>query len=407
MKQTLTALALIAILSACDTREVYEITVSNPAGEDRTDEVIALNRDSIAANLPDYTMEKLLALSHGEEKLPFQLDDLDGDGEWDEMVFMTDLAAGENKKFQLEITEDTSRINPVVHTNVRFAKIVEKNNIYEEMVEAERLQGTETKITSQQFQFEGPGWENDKVAFRNYFDERNGIDIFGKTTDQMVLDKVGIDENYHEMQDWGMDILKVGNSLGAGALAIAYQDSLIRVTAPDKARFKSVAEGPYRSIFDFTFDEIALNEASVSLTHRIKIVAGQYGYQSEVIIENKPPEAQLVTGIVNLQSDTSYLMEENQVAILYTHDRQSYNEEQLGMAIMTPKSNYNAHFETPEQGAGIVSTYAMEFAPADEITFHFLAGWEVSDEQFATKEGFEDYLSSQAEKLANPVEISY
>ncbi|MBK7700210.1 MAG: DUF4861 family protein [Saprospiraceae bacterium] len=45
----------------------------------------------------------------------------------------------------------------------------------------------------------------------------------------MVLNSVGIHENYHEMQDWGMDILKVGNSLGAGAIGLIIGDSLFRI----------------------------------------------------------------------------------------------------------------------------------------------------------------------------------
>ena len=52
----------------------------------------------------------------------------------------------------------------------------------------------------------------------------------------MVLDEVGTDtaKNYHQLSDWGMDILKVGTSLGAGALALQLQtndgkDSLVRL----------------------------------------------------------------------------------------------------------------------------------------------------------------------------------
>jgi hypothetical protein len=38
----------------------------------------------------------------------------------------------------------------------------------------------------------------------------------------MVLDEVGADtsKNYHQQADWGMDVLKVGASLGAGSLAL-------------------------------------------------------------------------------------------------------------------------------------------------------------------------------------------
>ena len=68
--------------------------------------------------------------------------------------------------------------------------------------------------------YEGPGWESDKVAYRIYLDGRNALDIFGKKTSDLVLSKVGRGDDYHAMADWGMDILKVGNSLGAGGFGV-------------------------------------------------------------------------------------------------------------------------------------------------------------------------------------------
>ncbi|WP_409432034.1 DUF4861 family protein [Litorimonas sp. RW-G-Af-16] len=68
--------------------------------------------------------------------------------------------------------------------------------------------------------YEGPGWESDKVGYRIYLDGRNALDIFGKRTAPIVLSTVGRGDDYHAMADWGMDILKVGNSLGAGGFGV-------------------------------------------------------------------------------------------------------------------------------------------------------------------------------------------
>ena len=67
--------------------------------------------------------------------------------------------------------------------------------------------------------YEGPGWENQQVAYRIYLDWRNAIDIFGKKVSNMVLKDVGTDnyDSYHEDAPWGQDILKVGNALGIGS----------------------------------------------------------------------------------------------------------------------------------------------------------------------------------------------
>ena len=68
--------------------------------------------------------------------------------------------------------------------------------------------------------YEGPGWESNKVGYRLYLDWRNGIDIFGKQTDEIILPDVGQDgfDSYHEVSDWGVDVLKVGKGLGIGSI---------------------------------------------------------------------------------------------------------------------------------------------------------------------------------------------
>jgi hypothetical protein len=81
--------------------------------------------------------------------------------------------------------------------------------------------------------YEGPGWESDKVGYRVYLDGRNAIDIFGKKTETLVLSGVGRGEDYHSMADWGMDILKVGNSLGAGGFGI-FKNQKVQQIGPAK-----------------------------------------------------------------------------------------------------------------------------------------------------------------------------
>ena len=112
-------------------------------------------------------------------------------------------------------------------------------------------------VTEAAFQMEGVAWENDRVGFRNYMDERNGMDIFGKTTADMVLEEVGIAgaPSYHEPGAWGMDVLKVGTSLGAGAIAYMFEDSLYRVGDSGAGSYHVVFQGPLRSRFRLDYEK--------------------------------------------------------------------------------------------------------------------------------------------------------
>ncbi|MDE2181923.1 MAG: DUF4861 family protein [Alphaproteobacteria bacterium] len=70
------------------------------------------------------------------------------------------------------------------------------------------------------FPIEGAGWESDRIGYRVDLDKRNAVDIYGKKRPAAVLHRIGQGNgSYHEEVAWGMDIWRVGDSLGAGASA--------------------------------------------------------------------------------------------------------------------------------------------------------------------------------------------
>lgn len=383
------------------------LVIENQLDIERADELVVLTRDEIESRLGETGDSLIVLVYENETPIPSQLDDLDNDGKWDELAFVYSFAPAQEVELTIATAPLSEQPQFPQRTNVRFGKVVAMGERYEEIDSAVRIKGSLTDTTQKYFQFEGPGWENDKVGFRNYFDERNGMDIWGKTTPDMVLDKVGINDNYHELDSWGMDILKVANSLGAGALAIQYNDSLYRVTAPEGGSYELIAEGPVRSIFNLNFEKVELNGAAVEIQHQISIIAGEYGYRNSISVNNASDGLLLVSGIVNLQTDTAYNVDTDKTNILYTHARQSYNNEMLGMGIVVDKDRFRESFATPEEGEGITQTYAVSFADEKDVDYIFYAGWELSDSSFVHREAFEEYLVNRANRFTNPVVISF
>jgi hypothetical protein len=265
---------------------------------------------------------------------------------------------------------------------------------------------------------EGPTWENDKVGFRLYFDVRNGKDIWGKTTTRMVLDEVGFDtaNNYHKQAEWGMDILKVGKSLGAGSLALSVplnngRDTLVRLGGMNmgKVNYEKIADGPVRAIFRLHYPEWkALDESRpVSLSEEISICGGQYFYESKVTVKDAPVNSELVTGIVNLHSKQSYQLDTADCKILYTYDTQTENNDKLGMGIIMKKEFFNAFGTTANEGTDIQNTYtiAATIHKDKPVTFRFYAGWEKSSDQFNSETAFREFLDKQAVFVKYPVII--
>jgi hypothetical protein len=333
------------------------------------------------------------------EELPSQCDDLDGDGQWDEFAFLIDLEAQEQKTVYFDAIPASEIPSYPKRTNVRFGY---KEKPFKEVEEAKRLETTQSEVISEVFQMEGPAWENDRVGFRNYYDARNGLDIFGKQTPGMALDSAGIrGQNYHELDDWGMDILKVGNSLGAGAIGIRFDGKVFRVGECEKGTYRFVTEGPVRAVLELGYHGMEVNDRDYDITHRISIFAGDHFYRSQVFVEGLQGDEDLVTGIVNKEQKKAFEMKRHGQKIVASYGNQGMMGEKLGMALLVPESRFEETWRSPNEGDGIVETHmlALSLQSGEPAEYAFFSGWEYQDEGFRSKKYFEQQLARASAKL--------
>ena len=337
-----------------------------------------------------------------ESNVNYQLEDMDDDGKNDQLFLIDDFAPEQQKSYVIVVLpEMEADFNPggTKRTNIHFATVHNPTAIINS---AQRLTNEDT-LVSTYYQMEGPAWENDKVAFRNYFDQRNGIDIFGKRTSKMTLQNVGLPGgNYHELADWGMDILKVGSSLGAGAIAIEKKDELYRVTGAPSS-YQLILEGSLRSMFLLSFDRIEVGGDFLGVRHLITICAGKQYYESHVDLKGLMGSEKLAAGIVNLHSDTLYEVG----SAVYTFDKQAEDGAHLGMGLYCPTDYFIEKGQTPNEGEGITSSYFMKMAIDKENgnDFYFITGWETQDQNFKERTFFEQKLKEIAEELGSPIEL--
>jgi len=414
MKTFLTGFIALLLLGCNLSKNDDEITIVNSIDINRVDHAVSISREKLSTLISSVKNDMFPLLKDMDGKvIPSQIDDLDKDGKWDELFFLIDLKASETKVLNVLFVDRKDVPDFKVRSNVRFADMTQE---HVELDGADRLKSSKSSNSQKYFTMEGPAWENDKVAFRNYYDARNGFDIFGKKTTEMVLDKVGLTpHSYHEIADWGMDILKVGNSLGAGAIAIKKDGKFYRFVDAEtnEAMFESgevdiIADGPLRSIIKMKVNGWEVDGNKYNLIHEISIWGGVQFYKSKVTVSGLKGGESLVTGIVNIDSDSLIFFEpNNKFVCLATHDNQAYDGEKLGMAILLHKSNFIAHIEAPEEGVGIVKTYMVELKLENEkpVKFCYYSGWELQNENFMNADYFIDLIKSDAQKFADKVVV--
>lgn len=421
MKKIFFNLIIVFTLFAC--KKEAGFTLENPLNVARTDEAIILSRAQVEQKLElKEAMLPLFKTGDGQV-IPSQVDDLDGDGIWDEVVLLLDFSASETIKVNAELILADEYPQFEIRTNLSL-KIKQEDGSYKEFDNYRALpcsDGFEVIAMA-----ESVSWENDKIAFRNYFDCRNVKDLFGKLLPGMILDKIGTPEmgSYHNLSDWGMDVLHCGSSLGSGGLAILKNDSLFRLGSTEVYEYQKIVEGPVRSIFELRYSGWNVNGEMMEAVERITIYPGKYWFESDVSINGCAEGDQIVTGIV-----TSHLKREpfefkaGNFQCIGTHDIQSLNKDELGMAVLVPLTEagkiarttdinfFKLGYETVvEKGfSNIISeTYYIGQKCKSNIPakHYFFSVWGLDKEQWKTEEGFRKYITEESEKLSTPMVVN-
>jgi hypothetical protein len=397
--------------------QTSSIVISNTTAIERQDELVVLKREDIQKKLP---LVKFINATIDGRKLVVQHDDLNGDGKWDEAVFLYSFKP--NEKAEVELTsinvEETKGAVQRAHVRLRKKSADDTfgSSIKEETMPLKNPATDFLRQALPPYLTEGPAWENDKVAFRLYFDVRNAKDIFGKKTSKMMMDTVGVNPKviYHDLADWGMDILHVVKSLGAGGLALSVpqlngNDTLMRVGGQNikQTVYEQIADGPVRATFKITYDwEVA--GKPVQIIEQTSIWGGQYFYESKVTVKGAPAGTKLVSGMGAFYHCLSQSYQENSANIILTHGRQSENKDYLGMAIVAPSATVAYTGATPNEASEILNTYisAQNIQSNKPCIFRYYVGWEKTDTRFAFLDYFRSMVSQEAMKLSVPVKIN-
>ena len=376
------------------------LEVSNPSAFARPDTLVRLSFEQLGVTGGP------LQVWEGNTARPTQLLDDDGDGRPDGLAFLADLGAAATHSYVVDrragsaISQWAQRVHAEVSSK-------EGGNWQEKKYVGGTFRSVrhvtmppQASDHNEYLRYEGPGIESDQVGYRVYLDWRNGFDVFGKKTSAMVLPNVGLDgyESYHQMADWGADILKVGESLGMGGFG--YWDGKKTVLVSDVSERSTTikSDGPIQASFDLDFKGWKTGAATVDLHATLSMQAGSP--MVDVTLRTSAPLDNLAVGLVT-HPEAEVMVGDLDVtgeawSYLATFGRQTLFEgvegDQLGMVVLFRK------MDLVEQTRDASSQVLVLRPRGKELSYAFGALWSGQKGGVQNREELKAFLAAEVER---------
>ena len=370
-----------------ETEQPPVLRVSNPLAQPANPALVEIAIDP--AGPLAALVGRELSLVSGQQQLATQWVDRDADGQPDHLIAVADIAAGQALDFSLR--QQAVAVDKKVQTDFWQRGLDAQDPDKLTRLTEAQVPASHT-IGDKLYKYEGVGWESDKVAYRLYLDSRNVIDIFGKRTAQLVLQDVGVGHSYHELQDWGMDVLKVGPSLGMGGIGALVDGAVQRVETVDSLSYREVANGPLEAVAEIAQTGWQVGDAVVDISTRYRIHQGSRLTYVNARLSDATP--QLVTGIVK-HPGTELLQSQGQGewSYLATFGEQSLVPDNLGMAVFYRNNSLDRLMEDAHSHVVVFK------AGADRVNYAFMAAWQMDSSGVDSLENFKGMLDRQLAQL--------
>ena len=384
-------------IADADAQAVARLEVSNPSKFARPDTLVRLSFDQLGVTAGP------LQVWEGNAARPTQLLDDDGDGRPDGLAFLADLGAAATHSYLVD-----RRAGSAVPQRAHAEVSIKEGGAWQEKKYVGGTFRSVRQVTmppqasdhNEYLRYEGPGIESDLVGYRVYLDWRNGFDIFGKKTSAMVLPNVGLDgyESYHQMADWGADILKVGQSLGMGGFG--YWNGKKTVLVSDVAQRSTTikSDGPVHASFVLDYKGWKTGAATVDLLATLSMQAGSP--MVDVALETSAPLDNLAVGLVT-HPDAEVMVGDLDVtgeawSYMATFGRQTLFEGvedgHLGMVLLFRK------MDLVEQTKDEASQVLVLRPRGKKVSYAFGALWSGQKGGVQTREELQAFLAAEVER---------
>jgi hypothetical protein len=213
----------------------------------------------------------------------------------------------------------------------------------------------------------------------------NGVDLWLKCTDSLVMDKFYADElereiSYHVNHGLGLDCYAVGHTMGAGGIAPYTTQAWI---GNHYDRFEIKAAGPLRSVFTLTYDSIQVDNVYYKEILTITADAGSLMNKAVVRYEGVEMPLKLAAGI---------FLHKEKGQLFSTEDKQAiaYAENAVSDAGVPQGQNYVSVYIPGADGGTLEENNHLillkNYTVGTDFVYYFGGGW--SEWKFPTAENW-------------------
>lgn len=374
MKKTIFVLMAFFTLNLYAGNKV-KITVKNPTATLRSNEIVEIDFKKIKEKLKLKENETFVVKNASSQQIPYQLAAHKG-GKNAVVIFQTTVNPN-GKAFYTVEKGIPSKFQPKVYGRL----VPERKDDF--------------------------AWENDKIAFRVYGpalqatgEISSGIDVWVKSTTNLIVDKWYADDlsgklSYHQDHGEGLDMYKVGPTLGAGASApfvngkLWYSKNFVSCEVLDN--------GPLRMTVKLKYAPYLVDQTEVKETRLISLDAGSQLNKISIDYDFNGDSIPVASGIVlrNSEIEKTYIAPDK-CYFLHAEPEDVVNGTIYQAVIV--KKPFKQIENKQEHLLGVKNASANK-----NYTYYTGAGW--SKWGFATFEEWKAYVDAFSIKIKHPLEV--
>ena len=411
MKKTLFSLLVLLAALVAQAQTALKVSVSNPLSVRRTAVPVTIQLESPVRSA-------LVVDSRGEEQ-PCQLDDLDNDGRYECLSFIV-AEIGGKKTLDYSVTlsnEGQPRAyTPQVYAEMMLTnkkiKISNKQDLYISSLTVDN--GTNPYWM---LHHHGPAFENDMVAYRIYFDERQTVDIYGKYRRGLELrDTQFYPDSLQKATGYGDDVLWVGKTFGVGAMRGWNKGAMQMLQDVESRTLSVVSRGPLRTVVKVVdkgwnprYPDTCTPDERIDMTTYYTLYAGRRDCQVDIIFSRDASRLQLSTGLVNVKQSREYSDGRGLRGCWGTDwpvsekDSVGHKRETVVLGICLPSTNVISELPADKDNYSFV---VCSIATSMRYHITFASDNETFPEGIHSAKAFFDYLKDWKRDIEHPCVIS-